>query len=80
MDVDFAVFGELDGVSDDVEEELAEADLVAVESVGDVRVDLAVEDDPLFLGADAEEVEGVGEELAEAEVHGLEFEAPGFNF
>lgn len=67
IDGDAAVFGELKGVADEGDEDLAEAGLVAVDELGDAGVDLEGEGETGGAGAGAEEIFEVVEAVAQGE-------------
>jgi len=72
---DLAVPGELDGVADEVEENLAEAGGVADEDIGDVGGDVAEQLKVFLVGAESEGFEGEVETLADVEGAEVEFDA-----
>jgi hypothetical protein len=76
---DFALVGKLDGVAEEVDEDLAEAAGVAEEGRGDAVVDEAGEFEVFLLGAFGEEIEGTFDEVADVEEGAVEFEAAGFD-
>ena len=77
--VDFAAFGELDRVADEVADHLAEAQRVAAQAVGHVRRDVDEEFEPFFAGGDGEEVAHVAQHVVEREVDMLDVDAAGLD-
>ena len=65
---DLAALGELDGVADQVDEDLAEPDRVADQAVGDVGGDLAGQLQALGVGPEGQRLQRVVEAVAEGEL------------
>jgi hypothetical protein len=80
LDRDATLTGEFDGISSQVEEDLAEAARIAAESGGDFRGDEAGEFEVFFLGFDAEEFGGFLNGCDQVELDVLHFEAVGLDF
>ena len=76
---DAALFGEFDGVADQVEHDLHEPHRVAHESVGYLVGDVAAEIESLFLGAQGERFEGVAKQVTQGQGRGLQAEFACFN-
>jgi hypothetical protein len=76
---DLAAGGELDGVGEEVDEDLAEADGVAHEPGRDLGRDVGGDFEALLVGAEGEGQEGVLDQFAEIEGDGVELEVAGLD-
>jgi len=77
---DLAGFRELDGVSNQVHEHLAQAGRIAAQPCGDGGLDEADELDPFFVSSGGEQVGHAFHERAEIEVYGFQGQFAGFDF
>jgi hypothetical protein len=78
-DGDAAFFGELDGVADEVAEDLADAAVVAVDEGGQAGGDLGVDGEAGFSGAGAEEGADLVQAVAQGEGGVLDLDLAGFD-
>jgi hypothetical protein len=76
---DFAALGELDGVAEEVENDLAESDGVAAVATGDAVGEVEDELEGFLAGESGLEIEGALELFVEIEIDGLEDEAAGLD-
>ena len=74
VDEDLAALGELDGVADEVDQDLAEAAGVADQGVGHVVGDVEGQLQALLVGPQAERPHRVAQAVAEVERAGVELE------
>jgi len=80
VELDFADAGELDGVADEVDEDLAKFAFVAVDAEGRFGGELEAEGEALLGAEGAEGGLDTGSELAEVKIHGVMFHATGLDF
>ena len=78
-DDDLALLGELDGVADEVEQDLPQPAGVADQGVGHVRLDLADQLQPFPVGAEGQRPEGLAQDVPEGEVGVVELELAGLD-
>src|SRR5271157_1834760 len=75
----FAPFGELDGVADEVEDDLAEPGRIAHDGFGNLRSDLANHLEVLLMGAQRDAPDGFVESVPQIEFDGVEFDPAGLD-
>ena len=78
-DDDLALLGELDGVADEVEQDLPQPARVADQGVGHLRLDLAGQLQPLPVGAEGQRPEGLPQDVPQGEVGVVELELAGLD-
>ncbi len=76
----FAALGELDGVADQIDEDLPQANRVADHEIRHVRRDVAGQLQILGVGAEAETAHSVRHRVAQLELDGIEVELAGLYF
>ena len=76
---DLALFGELDGVAQQVEDDLAQAHGVAVGAAGGGGIEVEDEFEAFLAGGAGLKIEGALELVVEVEVDGFQHEAPGLD-
>jgi len=79
-DEDFAGFGELDGISDEIDQHLANAPRVTEQCRGNVRLNFVIECQALLLGAKTERLHGFRQYFMQIERDRFEVQLTGFNF
>src|SRR5205085_10158596 len=72
FDDDFALLGELEGVIDEIVDDLPEAERITHQGVRDIGVDVVGEFQTSLTGSKKKRVQGVGETVAEGEVDRLQ--------
>ena len=73
------LLGELDGVADEVEQDLPQPARVADQGVGHLRLDLAGQLQPLPVGAEGQRPEGLPQDVPQGEVGAVELELAGLD-
>src|SRR5438874_13131896 len=74
------MLGKLDGVTDQVDNDLAEAARIAQQRVRYVAVDLAGQLQPLLVGPQSQGLHGIAKAVAQSEFHAIELEFPRLDF
>ena len=76
VDHHLALLGELQGIADEIDDDLPQADRVPLEHVGHVGRHVASQLQPLLVGAGRQGVERVAQVIAQAEGDGIEVQPP----
>ncbi len=79
FDQDVPAVGELDRVAHQVAEHLSQANRIADDAFGHVRVDVSHQLEPFLVRLDGQRLEQIGDDIADREGHGLELELARFD-
>ena len=76
---DFTLFGELDGVANEIEDDLAQTGRISDQCVGDIGPDVAGELKSLLLSPQRQQLQSILESVSQIEFNGIEVQFAGFD-